>query len=427
MSNYTKVQFISWELYTGPVNISSTSPSRGWYSGLMAVPTSGTSIVPTPDARVDVIGQCIDIDARVAFTADAIAKAHAKADSSSSTLKVFLAPEFLYRGAGGAYIHDLINGWVSSPPTELSIPSGTPYSGKWGGLFGKLQALVANADYEDWLFVFGSAIGASFPAKQASDTKYYLDPSKAAEIYNISLVQRGGPDHTGDNYASRKQYVSPIDFLDQYARYVSHIGSQVQPFDDRTVVPADVLGVVEGGALFNIASICDSTGKAIVFGLEVCLDHARSGGINPATHLPVNNFGRIRTANQYVKIQLVPSGGMNLEPDSIRLAPAAGPTPHSYAFNCDGLTDMTNHYGSHTQIWNGANGAPVLAANKLLEGGNGQDLSTAATPPLTASTVSAVAHNVTIGAYTIADSLLWSNGSVVSGSGSVRVVAPLAL
>ena len=93
-----------------------------------------------------------------------------------------------------------------------------------------------------------------------------------------------------------------------------------------------------------------------------------------------NPWGRIRTADTWVKIQLVPSGGMHLKPASIRLLPALGPTPRSYAFHCDGLTtlagDPNYRWGAHTQIWNGANGTdPVPPANKLVSASYEQEVS----------------------------------------------------
>jgi hypothetical protein len=108
--NYSKVQFVSWELYTGP-----TSPlgnGVGFYPGLRL-----NGIV---DDRIDLYSQCEDIEARVSFTSNAINKAFEKVDKNSSVLKIFMAPEFLYRGAGGAYLHDLINGWVGSAPTDFN-------------------------------------------------------------------------------------------------------------------------------------------------------------------------------------------------------------------------------------------------------------------------------------------------------------------
>ncbi|SHG48473.1 hypothetical protein [Massilia sp. CF038] len=401
MSNYKKVQFISWEVYSGPIVAARDAqgqPTAGVYVGWRRSPS---------DARTDVMLQRLDIEARVAFTADAIARAYADSDKDASTLKVFMGPEFLYRGAGGAYLHDLINGWSGDAPAEFGLPA--PFSKPWPGLFGSLQALAAKPEYEDWLFVFGSAISASFPSARSVSGKYLLDPSKPGEIYNTALVQRGGPSHRGDNYASRKHYISGIDFIHWNGAVNQHKPGTVLPLDAGALIPADVLGVTEGGAVFRIAGINDGAGKAIDFGLEICLDHLCSGG-NGA-----NAFGRIRTAGEYVKIQLVPSGGMHLVDASIRLQPGAGPTPFAYAFNCDGL-----RRGS--QVWNGANGAVVQPANKLLEAGAGN-----VGQGTVGSTVRAVAPTAAIGGVQIAASDLWNDGNAVQGAGHVRILKALAL
>lgn len=397
MSNYSKVQFISWEVHTGPFVVTRPPVKTGLYSGLLD---------PTPDNRTDVLGQCWDIEARLAFTADAITKAELSSDRSAGTLKVFMAPEFLYRGAGGAYLHDLIDGWDGQAPAEFNLPA--PYNGRWRGLFGGLRALVAQPKYEDWIFVFGTALSASFPSARQRDGKFVIDVRQPGEIYNCALIQRGGALHGTDNYVSRKHYISPIDFLQWNGAVAQHTPGTVLPLDPRAVVPADVMGVNEGGALFRIPGINDSLGKPIDFGIEICLDHALSAN-------SANRYGRIRTAGQSVKIQLVPSGGMRLQPDSIRLQPAGAPTPRSYAFNCDGLGNLNGGAGSHTQLWNGANGAPAPAGNCLVAASSGA--------AVVGTVLTAVAGqvNTTLGA--VQGSLLWNNGENVQGAGQVRILA----
>ncbi|WP_205511925.1 hypothetical protein [Longitalea arenae] len=403
--NYSKVQFISWEINTGPVQ----EPWPG-YPTLLKGYYPGIRLNGAKDDRLDVNSQCVDIEARIAFTANAITQAHKLADASADVLKIFMAPEFLYRGAGGAYLHDLINGWQGAAPAEFNLLA--PFNNKWGGLFGGLQALAANDDYKNWLFVFGTAISASLPTFKDTDGKYYLDSKKLGEIYNSSLIQLGGSGNTAAHYASRKHYISGIDFLQWYTRTntVQYKGHTVLPADPKTLIPADVLGVAEGAAVFNIPNVNDSKGKAIDFGIEICLDHASSGG-NGA-----NDYGRLRTANQYVKIQLVPSAGMDLVEDSIRLQPAGGPTTNSYAFNCDGLNNLVpDTEGCHTQIWNGANGAKVPVTSRLFETSNGAQVAN--------TQVARVVSNImTPGNGQIADTQLWK-----SGAGSVRVIRTLPL
>lgn len=393
MSNYNKVQFISWEVYTGP--------AQNFYAGLFD---------PGSDKRTGILGQCVDIEARLSITDDAISQAEARSDRSDTTLKVFMAPEFLYRGAGGAYLHDLLNGW-DSPPSEFRLSE--PYNSRWPGLFGGLRSLAAKPEYNDWVFVFGTAISASFPTREASPDKWLLDPRDPGEIYNSALILRGGA-HAADCVVPRKHYISPIDFLTWTGITTHHTSDRVTPLDPRARIPLESMGQTEGSALFRLPEVNDGNGTPIDFGIEICLDHLRSGGDC------ANHFGRIRTANQYVKIQLVPSGGMELWPASIRLQPAGAATPQSYAFNCDGLGALDGASGSHTQVWNGANGAdPVPLANRLVEASSGA--------PLAGTVVQQVIATAATAHGPVSAHLLWNNGNGVAGAGSVRVLTPLAL
>jgi hypothetical protein len=371
MANYTHVQFISWEIYTGPNR--GPPPPPPWRIDQDG--TSYTGIVfgdrNDPDNRLDIWGQLYDIGERLQFTYKATEEAYKLAVKRSTTLKVFMAPEFLYRGMGGAYIHDLINGWIKQSPDELNL---------WGeydrfpGLFGYLKSHAAQNKFNDWLFVFGTAISASFPAIKTNGG-WILDSTKMGEIYNTALIQRGGEFNTNDAYASRKRYIASIDFIKSQYRAKNFTLGDVVPADRLDLEPNE--SNREGSATFTINGINDKDGQPIMFGLEVCLDHAISTPRNPQPNTRPNQWGRIRTADKSVKIQLVPSGGMNLKPESIRLLPATGPTPHSYAFHCDGLTTLhpswvawganRQEWGAHTQIWNGANGVnPVPRENQLI-------------------------------------------------------------
>lgn len=395
MSNYQQVQFISWELHTGPVVASQAAGRLAGYAGLHDT---------GPDQRTDALAQCRDIEARLAFVADAVASARALATPDPSTLKIFMAPEFLLRGAGGAYLHDLLGGWEREAPRELLLPA--PYAGPWPGLFGGLRAIAADARHADWLFVFGTAVSASFPHAER-DGKYVLDPKGIADIYNTALIQRGGAGHGEDAYVSRKHYKSPIDFLAWNAQAGVHVDGRVKPLEPRSVIPADVLGVTEGGAVFRIAGLNDGGGAPIDFGIEICLDHAESGA-------DANPFGRIRTAGQFVRIQLVPSGGMWLVPESVRLVPRGPGVAGAYAFNCDGLASLdAGRHGSHAQVW--SNGV----APQQLDADGGA--------PLAGTRVAGVAAALQVGAQRIAADQLWNNGDGVAGAGQVRVFAPRPL
>jgi hypothetical protein len=405
MPNYTHVQFISWELYTGP-NRGGPPP---WSRDTTGISYTGVGNANADDSRLDIEAQIVDIEQRVQFTYNAIKMADEAATKQPSTLKVFMGPEFLYRGRGGAYIHDLINGWVKAPPAEFNLDGHEGFS----GLFGSLQGLAIEFDH--WLFVFGTAISASFPARTTEHGKWVLDANQKGEIYNTALIQPGGQGRTYDAYATRKHYISGIDFIKQY------LGSKA--FTDGDVVPADRADLEpneddrEGSAIFKINGVNDKDAQPIIFGLEVCLDHAHSTGIDGKR----NDWGRIHTANKLVKIQLVPSGGMALRADSIRLLPAVGSTPHFYAFNCDGLStamapitaESDWQWGAHTQIWNGT-GQPLPPAVRLIEASYGQHA------PKT--TLIKVDNELNWAGRDIGASNLWDEGA-----GYVRVMQELPL
>ena len=84
-------------------------------------------------------------------------------------------------------------------------------------------------------------------------------------------------------------------------------------------------------AIFTLNDVKDAAGNNIKFGIEICLDHAFNG---------TQDIGRIKSMNQRVKIQLVPSCGMELICTSIALEDG-----NSYAINCDGYNGYRHTNG----------------------------------------------------------------------------------
>jgi len=131
MPNFTDVQFISWEIYTGP----NRGPSPWDRDPKKSPGRSYTGLGNAVDNRLDIKGQIVDIEARCSFTFEAIINAALpNVDKKPTTLKVFMAPEFLYRGKGGAYIHDLINGWKGPTPAEFAVSGHDNFRGLFGNL-----------------------------------------------------------------------------------------------------------------------------------------------------------------------------------------------------------------------------------------------------------------------------------------------------
>lgn len=354
MPNYSKVQFIAWEIYTGPVY---SAGCADHYPGI--VPALG-------DRRWDVLSQCLDISARVKFTELAIDAAFQNASSDADTLKIFMAPEFLYRGAAGTYLFDLLNGWEGTAPPEFGMLP-PPYDRHWGGLFGELRTLTADPKFQNWVFVFGTAVGAAFScAKGRISTSYNSSQNPVATGWNLSMVQCGGTPEMGNGcYFIEKHLKSAIDFVqfnsssagplfftDKSIEHESKLNWRVL---DRLIqaIPGEM-----GGSLFKLPDILKSDGSFIQFGLEICLDHAQA-------YVPDNPnetvTGRLARSRALVDIQLVPSCGMSLIPSSLALSPKDGPKNYSYAFNCDGLlmwdslSAAPRHpLGAHVHLWSGS-------------------------------------------------------------------------
>lgn len=227
---------------------------------------------------------------------------------NAETLKVFMAPEFYFRGKEGAYPLDVVS-----------------------KIMPLLRAHTKDAKkFADWLFVFGTALGRI----ETSDGKF--------EILNVALVQKGGiakPDATNERVIY-KEYISSIDFAgpnynkhDDWENPVNrrvHVGGTTKTIvpvegsrDPLEPSPADqtpgieysaagIKGTLEGRCVFEQDGVC--------IGLEVCRDHL---------------LGRLRMAppaagNAIVQLHLITSAGAYIVPAFV-----SGRTG-TVAFNVDG-------------------------------------------------------------------------------------------
>ena len=309
---YQKLQFIAYEINTAPSYV-------GFKRQYLGLPSDFN-----------------DIAARIRWTKEVLTQATAKAEKSSDTMKVFMIPEFYFRGINGAYEMGTI---------DLLITG--------------LQNLVSGAEWKDWLFIFGSMIGTAAATKDAEELATTgnlhddpavgtaIDPEAQREVYNVALVQKGGwsanssvaldkmtPDQRntaldGTTFATMKEYKSPVDFI-RIAKIqgnrgfvwerVMHLDRLGGPSSDSVVTGREERFVdYDGSCLFAM--------DGIQFGLEICLDHANQR---------LKNAPR-PAGSPKVQIQLVPSCGLQLW-DSAMVAMAGG-----YGFNVDGnFTDEDN-------------------------------------------------------------------------------------
>jgi len=150
---YTKVQFIAYWIFTGQ--------------------SKGIDVKKvTHDDRVTTARA--DMKAKAALMKAAIEKitAFRGADiEGSDTLKIFMAPEFTFRGAQGAYPIDVVS-----------------------EIFDELVPEIDKGIYDDWLFVPGTAIGTvTSPNEVTAANKLSLATTRHVEVIATPPRQPGGP------------------------------------------------------------------------------------------------------------------------------------------------------------------------------------------------------------------------------------------
>jgi len=91
-----------------------------------------------------------------------IAYAHSEIDDDTNVLKVFMAPEFYFRGAKGAYPVEKVSGIVDS-----------------------MREITDQFELADWLFVFGTAIGQVTHDTGGKETVYSGDSQHSARIVEV--------------------------------------------------------------------------------------------------------------------------------------------------------------------------------------------------------------------------------------------------
>lgn len=282
---YSKAQFIAYGLYTG----------RGH----------------NPDRYIGLADEAADVRQRVKLMVEAVnaAGSHPNwVDPRPDVLKIFIAPEFYFRGVRGGY-------------TDLKYVNGEGAGRDPNSIVGGLANAVQDARWKDWLFVFGTTMvvaGALLPEdridpKTGQPYKDFIGRpivGKTVALLNIALVQKGGyaseEERTSKAVAVIKDLLSPVDWQDGPGVVAGE--NTVQYFPRPVSYASEVNtpglggggggggGGGNGGAIFKL--------DGITFGLEVCADHG---------------VGRLKKAkpqagDTFVQIQLVPSGGVTISP-----------------------------------------------------------------------------------------------------------------
>jgi len=228
------------------------------------------------------------------------------------TLKIFMAPEFYFRGVNGAYSHDLVS-QIIPMMEELGTSSSL---------------------FQHWLFVFGTAVAASEDeyhyctvcGRNPNTVQFDRDPASrvdafgvhkktkgvctnnaahavatytyGAEVQNVALIKKAS-----DTHMVVKEYISGIDYINDEVTVVqgtkkNPVGWTMAPIAPRGSNQSRIASKLQdermGGGVFTM--------DGITFGMEICLDHIQSTGPE----------GRLANFANIIQILLIPSYGMDI-------------------------------------------------------------------------------------------------------------------
>jgi hypothetical protein len=296
---------------------------------------------------VDMKIKCKNLWAQIELARSGIASQGLADDNR--TLKIFMAPEFYFRGRNGAYSPDIVSDII-------------PYMKALG---------TASPLYQDWLFVFGTAVASIEIANDLCAEcnrydviTYKADPvylrsqiavctnnashrtykyTHSAEVQNVALIQHGAITHM-----VVKEYKSNIDYK----------GNQVWirrdiPGEARLVPAVSPLGGVENPGHPTSGMImhsderlggCIFTVDGLTIGLEVCLDHKANNW--------KGQIGRASKLAHMIQILLIPSYGM-------AIGDGLFTKPNGILFNVDGRGEGSSEVKLNVTPYQSKNARPV--------------------------------------------------------------------
>jgi len=280
-----------------------------------------------------------DVQRRLDIMRSAVDRAYELASDDPTTLKIFIAPEFFWRGRNGAYAFE-------SDAEEQANGAGS--CGTVCQILQGLESIVEEERFDDWLFLFGTVI--------ASDTLPTEDPFDYL-FYNFAPLYKGGPASIkgGKRFLVPKRLVSNMDFLTPRRSFnesmtveLTDKGVPVQEGEVSTVLNPyewnhnnydNDMWAEYKHELHSIGYEMIEYGwfllDRITFSVEICVDHDARRALttylaNAAswseTLIP-SGGGSVSEGVEFVKIpnhqaqiSLVSSAGMSVNIDSLALA-----------------------------------------------------------------------------------------------------------
>jgi hypothetical protein len=333
LSRYEKFQALGFQIYTGGApafiigddeDVSVNNPECDELSSFGHI----EGLIQCYLGRQDPMQ---DVEQRLGIMKDAVERAYELSDNDPETLKIFIAPEFFWRGKDGAYVFEGDSEFEDVCSEVCQIMSG-------------LEAFVAQKRFQDWLFIFGTIIVSEIlPTEDEFD---YL-------FYNFAPVYKGydpsTSTHHGKQFIVPKRYVSNIDFLTPGRAFNNSLGNELiqsGPISDNAVLnPYDMhrkkydreMWHIHKKELVKLGYIMIEYDwlimDGITFTIEVCLDHDMQTALSsyladavkgspariPCTGGDNDEVQYVPIPKHQAQISLVSSSGMTVNPAAMAL------------------------------------------------------------------------------------------------------------
>lgn len=256
----------------------------------------------SPDDYTDMVRKCGKMIQAIREAKAGIAS-NGTADNDQ-TLKIFMAPEFYFRGRNGAYSPEIVSQIV--PHLINSLGPGWDH---WLFLFG--TAVAAVEDIVTTCETCKSADSIRFdrpsPGSATTTARCVNDPGggtphrvvgtcKGAEVHNVALIA-----FQQDRHLVAKEYVSGIDYQANEVRVqpgttAERMLQTLSPPGSRTSRIKSVFDDERmGGCILNMAGL--------TIGVEICLDHRLNS---------LGGLGRASPYSKTIQVLLIPSYGMSI-------------------------------------------------------------------------------------------------------------------
>lgn len=368
-SKYNRVQGMGFQIYTGgaPAFINITDDDgytvRTHNPECRGLNSYGSMTTDDGEELQCYIGNYDleqDVQTRLAIMKDAVEQAYHLAGSSrpgdmgpdGEILKIFIAPEFFFRGVNGAYTF------------EDEAPGDDSICGPVCEILKGLEEMVADKRFEDWLFLFGSII-AREPLSKDRHNSYDSLFYNFAPVYKGYDPKKSSP--AGKRFIAPKRYLSTSDFMTPYRNLdTSAFTELIDPDGELSVHqqttvmnPIYTRGKYDFDMWIDYKGELDGLGYALLehgwlmldglaLSLEICLDHQVKTALNAYTaDMTTGRHTMIPSSSdrglEYVhipeyqaQIGVVSSAGMTAMPESLAL------TQHGTLFLQDGLSNATN-------------------------------------------------------------------------------------